>query len=182
MGLKNPMHPGNTYFLTLTVTDWVDIFSRPVYRHILIDTFNYCIQHKNLELFCWVIMSNHLHFIARNADENISLSPVIRDFKSYAAKSILAEVEKHPKESRRKWMLERFRKAGKKHPKSTKYKFWREGNEPKLLDYPSIFDQKMNYIHQNPVKAEIVQNAEDYLYSSAIDYAGGKGLLPVTLV
>ena len=42
-----------------------------------------------------------------------------------------------------------------------------------------IFEQKINYIHNNPVKAEIVSKPEDYTYSSAVDYSGKKGLLDI---
>lgn len=57
-----------------------------------------------------------------------------------------------------------------------------DGNDAQEIYLNDYFDQKLNYIHQNPVKAELVNRAEDYRYSSAIDYAGGKGLLDVMVV
>ena len=85
-------------------------------------------------------------------------------------------------ESRRKWMLNRFEYAGKNDKKITNYRFWQEGNDAQEIYLNDYFNQKLNYIHYNPVKAEFVNREEDYWYSSAIDWAGGKGLLEVTIV
>ena len=87
MGINNKISEGYAYFLTLTIEEWIDVFSRPVYKHIIVDSLNYCIANK-----------------------------------------------------------------------------------------------EMNYIHNNPVKAELVGRAEDYLYSSARDYAGEKGLVELIMV
>ena len=59
MGLKNKIFPGNIYFLTMTVVDWVDVFTRPFYRHIITDSLNYCVKEKGLVIHAWVLMSNH---------------------------------------------------------------------------------------------------------------------------
>jgi REP element-mobilizing transposase RayT len=80
MGIKNPIFTGCTYFLTLTVTDWVDIFTRPAYKHIITDSLAYCQLEKGLILHAWVIMSNHIHLIASTKD-GINLSDILRDLK-----------------------------------------------------------------------------------------------------
>jgi hypothetical protein len=85
-------------------------------------------------------------------------------------------------ESRRDWMLYRFEYAGRNDKKIKDYKFWQDGNEAKELVTTEFTMQKLNYLHQNPVRAELVDKAEDYRYSSAIDYAGGKGILEVELL
>jgi len=79
-------------------------------------------------------------------------------------------------------MLNRFEFAGKYNNKIKNYKFWQKGNEAKEIHTNSFLEQKLNYIHDNPVKAEIVARPEDYLYSSALDYSGEKGLLEVVLI
>ena len=125
-------------------------------------------------------MSNHIHLIASSKEGN-HLSDILRDFKKYTSKAIVEQIEKMP-ESRKDWMLDRFYFNGKYKPKIKNYQFWKEGNHPIQLESNEFMDQKLNYIHNNPVTAGIVHRAEDYVYSSAIDYAGGKGLLDVVFI
>ena len=80
MGLNNKISEGNVYFLTITVVDWVDVFTRPGYKHEIVNALRYCQQSKGLELYAWVIMSNHIHLIAGTKD-GFNLSDILRDFK-----------------------------------------------------------------------------------------------------
>jgi REP element-mobilizing transposase RayT len=178
MGLKNRIYEGYLYYLTLTVVDWVDVFTRPAYRHIIVDALKYCQQHKGLELYAWCLMSNHLHLIA-GAKENYHLSNILRDFKKHTSRTIVEAILKHENESRRQWMLHRFAFAANLDPKVTNFKFWQDGNEAKEITSNNFLQQKLDYIHQNPGWAEIVAEPENYLYSSASNYAGQKGLLEV---
>ena len=179
MGIKNKISEGYLYFLTLTVTDWVDVFTRPVYRHILLDSLKHCQNEKGLELYAWCLMSNHLHLIA-SAKEGYNLSDILRDLKKYTSKQIVAAIGEE-NESRKAWMLNRFEYAGRNDKKIKNYKFWQDGNEAKEIHTSHFLDQKLNYIHMNPVKAELVDEPEYYLYSSARDYAGNKGLLKLII-
>ena len=106
----------------------------------------------------------------------------MRDFKKFTSKEMLRTLLVECTESRREWMLNRFEYAGKNDDRIKNYRFWQQGNDAQGIYLNDYFEQKLNYIHENPVKAEIVNHAEDYRYSSAIDYAGGKGLLEVLLV
>ena len=166
-----------TYFLTFTVTDWVDIFTRKEYKIEIVDSLNYCISNKGLTVFAWCLMSNHLH-IACRAEEGFRISDIIRDFKKFTAKSIVKLIQEIP-ESRREWLLYRFEFAGKFDNRIKNYKFWQETNHAILLDTNEKIDQRINYIHENPVRALIVANSHEYLFSSAVDYAGEKGLVEV---
>ena len=172
---------GEVYFVTDTVVDWVDIFTRPVYKHIIVDSLKYCQQHKGLIIYAWVLMSNHLHAIVGTTGEN-TLSDIWRDFKKFTSKEILNTLQTMPNESRREWMLNRFEYSGKNDKKIKNYRFWQEGNDAQEVFLNDYFEQKLNYIHYNPVIVEFVNSPEDYRYSSAIDWAGGKGLLDVTIV
>ena len=172
---------GEVYFVTDTVVDWVDIFSRPSYKHIIIDSLKYCQEQKGLLIYAWVLMTNHLHMIV-GANGNNKVSDIMRDFKKFTSKEIISVLKTDIQESRREWMLNRFEYAGRNDKKITNYRFWQEGNDAQEIFLQDYFNQKLNYIHQNPVRAEIVNNPEDYRYSSAIDYAGGKGLLNVIVV
>ena len=180
MGLNNKISAGYTYFLTLTIVEWIDLFSRPVYRHILVDSLNYCVANKGMEVYCWCMMSNHIHLIA-SAIEDKSLSDIMRDFKKFTSKAFIQAIKETP-ESRRDWLLNQFWFAGKNNKKIKYYKVWQEGNEPKELHTTQFLEEKIDYIHHNPVKAELVVNPEDYLYSSARDYAGEKGLVNIVFV
>ena len=107
---------GEVYFVTDTVVDWVDIFTRPVYKHIIVDSLKYCQQHKGLIIYAWVLMSNHLHAIVGTTGEN-TLSDIWRDFKKFTSKEILNTLQTMPNESRREWMLNRFEYSGKNDKK-----------------------------------------------------------------
>lgn len=168
-----------TYFLTLTVVDWVDVFTRPVYRQIFTDSLYYCITCKGLEVYAWVLMSNHAHLVAA-AQQGFKLSDIMRDMKKYTSKKIVGEIQ-IANESRREWMLYRFEYSGKFDPKIKNYRFWQEGNFPRECISDKMLRQKIDYVHENPVRAGIVSAAHHYLHSSAMDYAGEKGLIPVTL-
>ena len=169
------------YFTTDTVVDWVDTFTRPCYKHIIIESLSYCQKEKDLIIYAWVLMSNHLHMIAGTSGKG-PLSDIVRDYKKYTSKAILRDLQENIQESRSKWMLNRFDFTGNKDIKIKNYKFWQDGNDAQLIYSHDYLIQKLNYIHNNPVKAEIVGAPEDYLYSSAIDYSGGKGLLDIKLI
>ena len=172
---------GEVYFVTDTVVDWVDIFSRPIYKHVIIESLQYCQKEKGLIIYAWVLMTNHMHMIVGAHGVN-KVSDIMRDFKKFTSKEILRTLLADNTESRREWMLNRFEYAGKNDKKIKNYRFWQEGNDAQGIYLNDYFNQKLNYIHENPVKAEIVNRAEEYRYSSAIDYAGGKGLLEVIVV
>jgi REP element-mobilizing transposase RayT len=109
------------------------------------------------------------------------LEDIMRDLKGYTSRKILNAIEENQQESRREWMLWMMKRAGQKNGNNEKYQFWQQHNQPIVLHNAEIFEQKLNYIHDNPVQEGIVQYPEDYLYSSARDYAEDKGLILVTL-
>jgi len=167
------------YYMTLQIVDWVDIFTRPVYRDILIDSLQHCIKQKGLQVFAYVIMSNHLHLIVQSSIAD--LSGTIRDFKKYTAKRIIETAEVTP-ESRREWMLNQFRYNATKHQRNSRYQVWTHENHAILLYSNNFIAEKIEYIHQNPVRAKIVENAEDYLYSSARNYASLPSMLDIEVL
>jgi putative transposase len=127
-------------------------------------------------------MSSHLHLIG-SAREEFKLSDIIRDFKKFTATKIIEQIKEEP-ESRRELLLKEFRAEGKKDARITTYKFWQESNHAIELEptQPKIMDQKLDYIHKNPVEEGIVQYEKDYLYSSAKDYSDEKGLVKISLL
>ena len=153
------------YFLTFTVVGWIDVFTRERYCETVLDSLQYCISKKGLLVYSYVIMPSHIHIIARHDDE--SLSGVIRDFKSFTATSILGSIENQSGESRKEWMLHLFRYHAKNQKQNAKYMFWQKTKHPIELNYPQIIDQKLDYIHYNPVEAGYVTEVSDWVYSSA---------------
>lgn len=62
------------------------------------------------------------------------------------------------------------------------YDYWQQHNNPIELYDNKIMDQKLDYLHNNPVVEGIVEEPEHYLYSSAKDYSGIKGLIGIEIV
>ena len=164
------------HFITATVVDWVDVFSRKIYKDILIDSLDFCIRNKGMILYGYVIMTNHVHLVIQS--ENGKLSDLIRDFNKFTARNILDTIALDA-ESRKDWMLKRFEFACKSHTRNEKYQFWKYGNHPEEVYSEKFLWQKLDYIHLNPVRAGIVEKASNYLYSSASNYVNGKGLLEI---
>ena len=77
-----------------------------------------------------------------------------------------------------------FRIAGESNSRNANYQFWRQDNQPKEMWSEKFTDQKLYYIHNNPVEAGIVDKEEEYIYSSARDYYYGKncGLLKIVFL
>lgn len=166
-----------THFLTFSVVGWIDIFSRQRYRDIILDSFRYCQKCKGLRVTAWVIMTNHIHTIWTT--EGHQISDVIRDFKTFTSKAITRSIEEEP-ESRKSWLLHMFRFHANRTNKNDRFKVWTSSNHPEEIYSHSFLLSKINYIHQNPVRAGIVREPSHYLYSSAVDYEeSGPGLLKI---
>jgi putative transposase len=157
------------YFITFAVVDWIDIFTRFEYCEVLINSLNYCRDRKGLELYCWSLMTNHFHMIC-SAKEGYDLSNILRDFKKHTSYEITRKIEGSNHESRRNWILEKLREHGSANSNNKVYQLWRNDNHPIELSTNEMIEQRMDYIHNNPVEARIVERAEDYLLSSAGDY------------
>jgi len=175
MSRKYKFHnPDGVYFVSFAVQRWVDVFTRNEYKDILVDNLKFCQENKGLEIFAWCIMTNHVHLIVR-AKEGCSLPDILRDYKKFTSKEIKKTISENYKESRKEWLLEHFETQ-------EGFRFWRGDNKPIELWSNKVINQKIDYIHQNPVEEGLVFKAEDYVYSSAIEYAGEKGMLDVIVI
>lgn len=167
------------YFLTPTIVEWADALLRPEQKNIICESLNFCVHEKGLEIFAYVIMTSHIHMIARA--KNANLSDIVRDFKKFTSSEILKSFQSE-RESRMDWMLELFKQGGHKQLGKSKNQVWQYNNHGEEVYSPNFTLSKILYIHMNPVEAGLVAKPEDYMYSSAIDYAGGKGLVEVSLI
>jgi putative transposase len=172
----------HVYHVTFTVIHWLDIFIRRAYKDLFLDSIRYCQQNKGLEVYAYCIMSSHIHMIiGRNG--NIPIEGIIRDIKKYTSVKIIEAIAENPQESRKELLLWLFERAGKKNSNNVRYQFWMQHNHPIALISPAMISQRLDYIHHNPVEAGIVLNPEEYLYSSARNYAGlGDRVLEVILI
>ena len=167
------------YYLTCQVVGWVDILSRKNCRDIILESLSYCIEHKGLVVYAYVIMTNHIHMVVRS--ECGSLSDTIRDFKRFTSNKILKEVACNRAESRREWLGVVFKYHAKYNKRAHEKQFWTHENHAVELSGNELLDSKVEYIHNNPVRAGWVENPEGYLYSSARNYAGLSNLLEIEL-
>jgi REP element-mobilizing transposase RayT len=134
-----------------------------------------------MEVFAWCIMTNHVHLIFRSIGGQNPES-LLADLKRFTSRQIVKCIKENPQESRRGWLLEQFAKAANESSNVKHFQFWRHDNRPIELWSNKVIDEKINYVHNNPVDAGLVFRPEDYLYSSAKDYAGEKGLLEDVII
>lgn len=179
------------YFVTLTTIGWIDVFIRSNHKLKIVESLKYCQLNKGLTIFGWCLMPSHMHMIAR-ADGNYTLFEILRDFKKFTAKTIISQIENEP-ESRRECLPDDkagilciFSERAKRLKRVKNYKFWqdaclpaRQGNQAKIIFSNEFFYEKLEYIHNNPVHDLIIEKPEDYLFSSARNYAGLDALLEI---
>lgn len=156
------------YFISFATVYWIDVFTRVDYFDIMIESFDYCRKQKGLELYGYCIMPSHVHLIFRSSLGDPS--GLIRDLKGFTSKKMLKAIEENPQESRKEWLLWMFEKAGKKNSNVQFRQFWQQNNQPIEIWSLKVFEQKLNYIHNNPVEAGFVTNPIDWKYSSARNY------------
>lgn len=155
----------------MTVIRFIDVFTRRVYKDLLIESLQYCVAIKGLRIYGYVMMTNHLHMIIGKEDGADRFCNVIRDFKKYTSLQLVNTISNNALESRSGWMLRMMSYAGRKNSNNKHFQFWIQNNHPIDLRGDWI-DQKLEYIHQNPVKAGFVLTPEEFYYSSARNYAG----------
>ncbi len=163
--------PDTPYFITCTAVNWLPLFTRKPYFDILLDALQFCRQHKDLKIHAYVILDNHLHLVVAGPN----LTDTIRNFKSFTAKRFLAQLEQDQKT----WVLNQLQYYKESAKARSAYQVWQEGFHPQQIVSEEMLRQKIDYLHYNPVRIGVVARPEDWVYSSARDYAGGKGLLEV---
>jgi REP element-mobilizing transposase RayT len=166
--------PGQIYFITSTIVQWIPVFTRKAYIDILLDSLKFCRSNKGLKIFAYVILDNHLHLLV--SGEN--LSNIIKDFKRHIAREILNLAQKEKK----LWLLNQFKFYRLKHKTDSDYQVWQEGFHPKLITSEEMLQQKIDYIHENPVRIGLVEKSEDWLYSSARNYYDLETVLDIDFI
>lgn len=96
-------------------------------------------------------MTNHLHMIV-DTSGTASIGDVLRDFKKFTSKGIVKAIQENEQESRQDWLLNRFRFQAANDKKITNFKFWQDDNYVENIVSYDFYRQKLNYIHENPVR------------------------------
>jgi putative transposase len=164
--LENGLIP---HFVTWTIVDWLPVFISERYCQVIVESLSYCRQEKGLLVHAYVIMPTHVHSILSVVDGG-DLSDVIRDARKFTAKRIV-QLLLQDGNKLYDWL---FRNAAKRdgRPEGS-YMVWAEGVHPETLETAEFALQKLNYLHDNPVRKGFVNEPEHWRYSSAENYAKG---------
>ena len=168
------------HFVSFATVYWIDLFVRPEYIETLIKSLKHCQKEKGLEVYAWCIMPSHVHMII--GTKHKPMQDILRDFKSHTSRKLREEISCNPIESRKEWIIWMMERAGRENGNNKDWQLWQQHNHPIELDNNDILDQKLNYIHMNPVTSGFVNEPEHWRYSSAIDYASGKGMLAICFI
>jgi len=156
------------HFITFSVVGWIDVFSREQYKELFVESLKYCQENKGLVLHAWIIMTNHVHLIISSNSNKIE--HIVRDLKKYTSKQIIKAIQESNTESRKEWMLNIFSYTGKNNNNNKEFQFWKQDYHPIELDSSEKANQRLDYLHENPIRSGMVWDSWHYKYSSAIDY------------
>lgn len=156
------------FFVTTTVVNYAKVFINDKYCEILIDNIKHYQNRYHFIILCYVIMPSHFHWIIETDAKFGTLSDIMRDIKKYSAWDVMDELEKDGRTN-----LTRIFRDAAKGISGQKRKFWMQRFDDEVIRNREMFLTKLRYIHNNPVKAGLVENPEDYKYSSARNYMFG---------
>lgn len=157
------------YFISFATVNWIDVFTRDVYFTCITESLDYCRKNKGMEIYGYCIMPSHIHLIFRSSLGDPS--GLMRDFKGFTSRKMTRMIDENPQESSKEWLIWMFERAGKKSSNVSGKQFWQQNNHPIEIWSSKVFEQKLTYIHNNPVEAGFVTDAVDWKYSSARNYA-----------
>lgn len=172
-------NPEGMYFISFATVFWIDVFVRKVYKESIVKNLNYCVDKKGMEIYAWCLMPSHVHLIFKSNKQKPE--GLIRDFKSFTSKELISLIKGNIQESRKEWMIKAFQKAAKSNSNNTIHQFWQQHNNPIELWSSKVIDQKIDYVHNNPVVAGFVEQPQEWKYSSARDFCDEKGLVNLSL-
>lgn len=176
MSRKYKFHnPEGIYFVSFATVYWIDVFVREVYFNAILESLEFSRINKGFQLYAYCIMPSHMHMIF--SDKNANPGKLLGEFKTFTSKKIHKLIEENPQESRKEWILWMMEKAGKKNSNVKNRQFWQQHNKPIELWSNEVIDQKIDYIHNNPVEAGFVTEPHYWKYNSADNFIGKTGLI-----
>ena len=159
------------HFITDTIVAWLPVFSYPEFASVILDSWRFMQHERDIKILAWVMLENHIHWIGVGPN----LSRRVGEFKSFTATSIL----KMMKLKGTNTLLQELEFYKLKHKVDQQHQLWQEGSHPQIIESEQVMWQKIEYIHNNPLRRGFVDDPVHWRYSSARDYAGGKGLIEV---
>jgi putative transposase len=154
------------YFCTISILDWLPVLIEARYIDPIVESLRFCRKDKGLQLFAFVVMPNHVHLIAAAGEQ---LHSMMRDFKRFTSRSIHDRLKADGRETILNWLERAVQRARRQRGE---FGLWQDGFRPEALYSTAVFQQKLDYLHQNPVRKGLVQRPEDWWYSSAAFYEG----------
>ena len=150
-------------FFTATIHEWQHLLADNNHKDIIIDSLKFLVTDKRIELNAFVIMSNHIHLIWQPLFGH-SPSSIQASFMKYTAQQLKRSLIKNNKNALADFKVNKY---------DREYQLWKR--EPLSIELISqdLFNQKLEYIHYNPVSAGLCEKPEDYYYSSAKFYYDG---------
>jgi len=178
------------YFCTITILDWLPIFIDARYIDPIIDSLKFCREKKGLQLFAFVVMPNHLHLIAGSdapleresllVPGSDDLHAIMRDFKRFTSRTIHERLVTDGRKTLLTWLADAAESA---RGRRNEFSLWRPGFEPRAIHSQKVLNQKLDYLHGNPVRKGLVSKPEDWFYSSASFYVGDEDVcMPVDIL
>lgn len=179
MGRADDHIARETRFITLQTVDWVDLFIRPVYKQMIVHSLNHFIESKGLVVYAWCLMTHHLHLLAKS-DNDTAIADLENEYRTFTNTKLLEAIDTEPA-VRKEWMLGRFKNYS-LFGFGKKLQVWEGSNSSAFasMKQPELIIEHIGYIHQSPVRDKIVDTPAEYLYSSARDYTGSRGLVQIT--
>ncbi len=160
------MHdPNGTYFVTSTVVEWFPVFTTSACCDILVNSLLHCRENRQLRIHAWVIMENHFHAVLSGPD----LAKTLGQLKSFTAHALLAQIRLE----KRDWLINQLAYFCVAHKKLQEHQVWQEGVHPRQIGADEMMEQKIGYIHSNPVLRGVVVGPEHWRYSSAHEWLPG---------
>ena len=154
------------HFVTASIVKWLPVFVSSAPCEIIAESLRFCRCRKGLRIHAYVIMPTHLHMIV---SAECDLSDVLRDLKRHTSKKLVehfARIANPP-------FINVFRYCGEKQHPSTDHKVWQDGNHPEMIMTQGFFEEKMNYIHENPLRKGLVTDPVAWKWSSIRAYIDG---------
>ena len=161
------------YFLTSSIVGWLPVFTRPWAAQVLFDSWKYLQDHGRLKLYGYVVMENHIHWIAVGDD----LAKEVGDFKSFTARKIIDGLRERGEER----FLDQLRREMLSHRVDREFQLWQEGSHPEQVSTESMFRQKLDYMHSNPQERGYVDEPQQWRYSSARNFFGLPSLVSIEM-
>jgi putative transposase len=153
-------------FFTATIYKWISVLQYEECKQIIVDSLNFLVEKKRVRVFAFVIMPNHIHLIWQ-IQEGHSKENVQRDFLKFTGQQIKFYLEKNDNNLLKQLEV---------NLKDRKYQIWQRNALSIPIWTPKVLEQKLNYIHLNPIqeKWKLCTYPEEYKFSSARFYFENK--------